>query len=82
MIVIDPQSQAAREAVIEEEAALIARKHQHDKAVKKARAELRDEFAKAALIGLLASGDGSFTYEKVREAWEIADAMLKARAHD
>ena len=53
-----------------------------EQAAKEARAELRDEFAKAALIGLLASGGGSFTYEKVREAWEIANAMLKARGDD
>lgn len=51
-----------------------------EQAEKQARAELRDRFAMAALTGLLASGGDSFTYEKVREAWEIADAMLKARA--
>ena len=51
---------------------------------KAARAELRDEFAKAALIGLLAAGD-HHAYnrdEAAAEAWKQADAMLKARGHE
>ena len=50
--------------------------------IKKARAELRDEFAKAALIGLLASGGGSIDLDREEladEAWAQADAMLEAR---
>jgi hypothetical protein len=45
------------------------------------RAELRDRFAGYALIGLLAAGD-HHAYnrdEMAVEAWEQADAMLKAR---
>ncbi len=45
------------------------------------RAELRDRFAGYAIIGLLAAGDAHLYNrdEMAAEAWEQADAMLKAR---
>ena len=51
---------------------------------KKARAELRDRFAMAALTGLLAAGDAhAFNRDEMAaEAWRQADAMLKARGHE
>lgn len=49
----------------------------------KARAELRDRFAAAALTGFLVAGDNfAQVYnreEMAIEAWKQADAMLKAR---
>ena len=53
---------------------------------KQARAELRDRFAAAALTGLLVAGDNfAQVYnrdEMAIEAWNQADAMLKARGDD
>jgi hypothetical protein len=51
---------------------------------KAARAELRNRFAMAALTGLLAAED-HHAYnrdEMAVEAWNQADAMLKARGHE
>jgi hypothetical protein len=75
---------AASEAAITAKAAEIGRQHQYEKAIKRARAELRDRFAGYALIGLLAAGD-HHAYnrdEMAAEAWKQADAMLKARGHE
>jgi hypothetical protein len=71
----------ALEASITAQAEEIGRQHQYQKAVKKARAELRDRFAGYAIIGLLAAGDAHLYNrdEMAAEAWEQADAMLKAR---
>ena len=71
----------ALEASITARAEEIGRQHQYEKAIRKARDELRDRFAGYALIGLLASGD-HHKYnrdEMAAEAWKQADAMLKAR---
>jgi hypothetical protein len=49
----------------------------------KARAELRDKFAKAALTGLLAYPGGVGSHEQCAiTAYKYADAMLKARGDD
>ena len=71
----------ALEASITARAEEIGRQHQYQKAIRKARAELRDRFAGYALIGLLASGECSFisSEETAAEAWKQADAMMKAR---
>jgi hypothetical protein len=71
----------ALEASIAARAEEIGRQHQYEKAIKKARAELRDRFAGYALIGLLASGECSFisSDETAALAWKQADAMMKAR---
>jgi hypothetical protein len=71
----------ALEASITARAEEIGRQHQYQKAVKKARTELRDRFAGYALIGLLAAGD-HHAYnrdEMATEAWRQADAMMKER---
>ena len=71
----------AMEASIAARAEEIGRQHQYEKAIRKARAELRDRFAGYALIGLLAAGD-HHAYnrdEMAVEAWRQAEAMLKAR---
>ena len=53
---------------------------------KAARAELRDRFARAALIGLLAAGENCaqvYNRDEIAiEAWNQADAMMKARGHE
>lgn len=53
-------------------------------ASKKERAELRDRFAMAALTGLLAKGWTSELgrEERAANAWQEADAMLKARGDE
>lgn len=51
----------------------------------KARAELRDRFAMAALTGLLANGGfylANHLEQRARTAWAEADAMLKARGDE
>ena len=55
-----------------------------EQAEKQARAELRDRFAMAALTGLLAnpSHDMLSPEEWASDAYNIADAMLKARGDD
>lgn len=69
----DAPAQARREPTISEaDRAAIA---------EAARRELRIEFAKAALTGMPAADDG-FTYEKAREVWEIADAVLAMERSD
>ena len=52
-----------------------------ERARKQARAELRDRFAMAALTGMMAA-NYEFTDRVVKETYEIADAMLKARGDD
>jgi len=56
-------------------------KVEQQQAEAQARAELRDRFAGYAIIGLLAAGDAHLYNrdEMAAEAWEQADAMLKAR---
>ena len=48
------------------------------------RQELRDEFAKAALTGMLMVGDRALPrpIDAAEWSYEYADAMLKARAND
>jgi hypothetical protein len=74
----------ALEASIAARVKEIQRQHQYEKAIRKARAELRDRFAGYALIGLLAS-DANRAYsrdEMAAEAWKQADAMMKARDYE
>lgn len=71
----------ALEASIQARAEEIGRQHQYQKAIKQARAELRDRFAGYALIGLLAAGHRhAYNRDEIAsEAWKQADAMMKAR---
>ena len=53
-----------------------------ERARKQARAKLRDEFAKAALMGLLSEGVDNISHARelyAEEAYLFADAMLKVR---
>ena len=52
-----------------------------ESARKQARAELRDRFAMAALTGMMAA-NYEFTDRVAEETYEIADAMLRARANE
>ena len=53
---------------------------------KAARAELRDEFAKAALIGIYANPGTNpkayFSDDCAQEIWAVAEKMIKARGDD
>ncbi len=51
-----------------------------DLAEEMARGDLRDEFAGQAMQGLLASNVRAKEMEFAEQAYEMADAMLKARA--
>ena len=56
-----------------------------ERARKIARTKLRDEFAKAALTGLLAEGLDELWQKRdtyAEEAYLFADAMMKARDHE
>jgi hypothetical protein len=61
----------------------IARAEREQRAAKEARAELRDRFAMAALIGLVGN---SARYRpnpvSAKEAWDWADMMLATRGDD
>lgn len=46
------------------------------------RAELRDRFAMAALTGLLAGPRAYSREDRAANAWQEADAMLKARGDE
>jgi hypothetical protein len=64
--------------------AVLREMHPHvveaEQAEKQARAELRDRFAMAALMGLLANPNSDGTqYDYAKWAHEYADAMMKAR---
>ena len=57
-----------------------------ESARKEARAELRDEFAKAALIGIYANPGTNpkayFSDDCAQEIWAVAEKMMKARGDD
>lgn len=54
-----------------------------EQAAKQARAELRDRFAMAALTGMLADSKlRGPQADFARDAYQMADAMLKARGDD
>ena len=57
-----------------------------EQAAKQARADLRDRFAMAALIGIYANPGTNpkayFSDDCAQEIWAVAEKMMKARAHD
>jgi hypothetical protein len=71
----------ALEAAITARAEEIGRQHQYEKAIKKARAELRDRFA-IEIVGSLIlrmPADNVITPAMCKTVWTIADAMIKER---